>query len=139
MRPLLDALAAGDTEIVIPVIDGDELDWVRYLPGGEVQRNSLGIAEPTGTRLGAAVLDSVDVVLVPALAVDPAGHRLGRGRGFYDRALRRVSVPAVAIGYDDELVPAVPAEPHDRPVQAMLRPAGYVPFLLPTEPVPAPV
>jgi 5-formyltetrahydrofolate cyclo-ligase len=53
---------------------------------------------------------------------------LGRGRGYYDRALTAVAAPVVAVGYDDELVDAVPIEPHDQRVQAMLRPAGYVPF-----------
>ncbi|HVW80808.1 MAG TPA: 5-formyltetrahydrofolate cyclo-ligase [Mycobacteriales bacterium] len=125
-RPLLDALAAGGTEVVVPVVDGNDLDWVRYLPGGPMTRGRLGSAEPAGERLGRAALATADVVLVPALAVDLTGNRLGRGRGYYDRVLSSVAAPAVAVGYDGELVEQLPVEPHDRPVQGMLRPCGYL-------------
>ena len=67
-----------------------------------------------------------DVVLVPALAVDGRGSRLGRGGGSYDRALARVFglVPTIALLYDDELLDHVPAEPHDRAVRAVARPVA---------------
>jgi 5-formyltetrahydrofolate cyclo-ligase len=126
-RPLLDDLAATGCEIVVPVVSGEELDWVRYQPGGDVTTGALGVDEPTGERLGPTALRAAEVILVPALAVDRHGNRLGRGRGYYDRALASVTTPVVAITYDDELVESVPVEPHDRQVQAVLRPAGYVP------------
>ena len=65
-----------------------------------------------------------DVVLAPALAVDQAGNRLGRGGGSYDRALARVGplIPVIALLYDAELLSHVPAEPHDTPVRAAVRP-----------------
>jgi 5-formyltetrahydrofolate cyclo-ligase len=64
-------------------------------------------------------------VLVPALAVDHRGQRLGRGGGSYDRALARVGerVPVVALLFDGELIDQVPAEPHDRPVSAVALPS----------------
>jgi 5-formyltetrahydrofolate cyclo-ligase len=127
-RPLLGALAASGCQIVVPVVRGDALDWVRYEPGGAVTPGALGVDEPTGERLGTSAPAAADVILVPAVAVDGRGNRLGRGRGYYDRALASVAGPVVAVTYDDELVESVPAEPHDRPVQAVLRPAGYVPF-----------
>jgi len=63
-------------------------------------------------------------VLVPALAVDRAGNRLGRGGGSFDRALARVGplVPLIALVYDDELIDRVPAERHDVPVRAAVSP-----------------
>jgi 5-formyltetrahydrofolate cyclo-ligase len=64
------------------------------------------------------------MLLVPALAVDRAGNRLGRGGGYYDRALSGIRAQVVAVIYDDELVDAVPHEPHDRLVDATLRPLG---------------
>jgi 5-formyltetrahydrofolate cyclo-ligase len=66
-----------------------------------------------------------DVVLVPALAVDRDGHRLGRGRGYYDRALESVTAPVVAVVYDDDVIDDVPIEPHDRCVDGRLTPSGY--------------
>jgi 5-formyltetrahydrofolate cyclo-ligase len=128
MRPLLDQLTDSGTEIVVPVVRGDDLDWVVYVPQAAVTTSQAGVDEPTGRRLGAAGLATADVIVVPALAVDHLGNRLGRGRGYYDRALAEVSGPVVAVGYDDELVESVPVERHDRAVQAMLRPAGYSPF-----------
>jgi 5-formyltetrahydrofolate cyclo-ligase len=128
MRPLLDLLTDSGTEIVVPVVRGDDLDWVVYVPQAAVTTSQVGVDEPTGRRLGAAALATADVIVVPALAVDHLGNRLGRGRGYYDRALAEVSGPVVAVGYDDELVESVPVERHDRVVQAMLRPSGYSPF-----------
>ena len=113
-RPLLDGLAASGTQIVVPVVTGDDLRWVGY--------------EATGPQLDADPLAAVDVILVPALAVDRHGNRLGRGRGYYDRALTGVSASAIAVVYDDELLDDVPVEAHDRRVQGVLRPAGYSPW-----------
>ncbi|HEX3708200.1 MAG TPA: 5-formyltetrahydrofolate cyclo-ligase [Mycobacteriales bacterium] len=125
-RPMLDALTTAGVRVVVPVIVGKGLDWADYLSGCEVSTGALGVAEPTGRRLGPAVLNSADVILVPALAVDRDGNRLGRGRGYYDRALAGVTAPAVAVVYDEELLEAVPAESHDHRMQGVLRPAGYV-------------
>jgi 5-formyltetrahydrofolate cyclo-ligase len=65
------------------------------------------------------------VVIVPALAVSESGMRLGRGGGSYDRALARVGgqVPTIALVYDEELLPSVPAVPHDQPVRAVATPS----------------
>ena len=63
---------------------------------------------------------------MPALAVDALGRRLGQGGGSYDRALTRTSAPVLAVVFEDELVAAVPTEPHDRPVSGVLTPEGGV-------------
>jgi 5-formyltetrahydrofolate cyclo-ligase len=62
------------------------------------------------------------LVVVPALAVDRAGHRLGRGGGSYDRALSRTHAEVIALLHDGEAVTALPVEPHDRPVSAFVTP-----------------
>ena len=66
------------------------------------------------------------MVLVPGLAVDDAGYRIGKGGGCYDRALARVPVgtPTIVLLYDDEVGREVPVEPHDRPVLAVASPRG---------------
>lgn len=125
-RPLLDALAAAGTRVLVPVVDGDRLDWAEYLPDCPTATGPLGVEEPTGERLGADAFAGADAALVPALAVDALGNRLGRGRGYYDRTLAAYRGNAIAVVYDDELLPAVPSEAHDRRVQAVLRPAGYL-------------
>ncbi|WP_139984398.1 5-formyltetrahydrofolate cyclo-ligase [Nocardioides litoris] len=123
---LLDGLAAAGTRVVLPVLlpDGD-LDWAAYAGPGGLAPARFGLLEPTGRRLGVDAVGTADAVVVPALAVSPTGLRLGRGGGSYDRALGRVPVGTFtcAVLYDGEVRP-VPAEPHDRPVTAVVTPSG---------------
>ena len=109
-------------DVLLPVVTGAApLDWVRY--PSPMTTGVLGIATPTGPRLGPDALAGVDVVLVPALAVDPAGHRLGRGGGHYDRSLAGAPGPRrIAVIYDDEWLDHVPTGPHDQPVHAVVAP-----------------
>jgi 5-formyltetrahydrofolate cyclo-ligase len=123
---LLDGLAAGGTRLLLPVIDGAGLDWAVYNGSHTTTAGPLGISEPIGPRLGAEAVREADLVVVPAFAVDHAGHRLGRGRGYYDRSLLDVSAPIVAVLYDSELVDEVPTKPHDHSVDAVLQPAGFI-------------
>jgi 5-formyltetrahydrofolate cyclo-ligase len=124
-RELVDALTAAGVRVLLPIIDADGLDWAAYSGPDDLARGPLGIVEPTGPRLGVTALTSATVVVVPALAVDRQGNRLGRGRGFYDRALVGVTAPVVAVLYDEELFDAVPSEPHDRRVDEVLQPRGF--------------
>jgi 5-formyltetrahydrofolate cyclo-ligase len=121
---LLCGLVAGGVTVLVPIVDDDRLDWSEYVPGGRSTTGRFGIAEPAGPRLGPTALAAADLVVVPALAVDRTGNRLGRGGGFYDRALAGVTAPTVAVVYDAELLDEVPVAPHDRPVSGALRPAG---------------
>ncbi|HVT64352.1 MAG TPA: 5-formyltetrahydrofolate cyclo-ligase [Mycobacteriales bacterium] len=125
-RQLLAALLAAGCEVIVPVVVGTQMDWTRYTVGVDVRTSKLGVDEPKGERLGKTALTEADLVLVPALLVDRNGNRLGRGRGYYDRALAAVTARTVAIVYDDELVDELPTEPHDRRVSAVLRPAGLL-------------
>jgi 5-formyltetrahydrofolate cyclo-ligase len=123
-QPLIERLVAAGVTVLLPVIDGDRLDWTAYTGADDLAAGPLGIVEPTGARLGESGLATAEVIVVPALAVDRRGNRLGRGRGYYDRALADVTVPVVAVTYDDELLDDVPVEPHDRAVDAVLQPRG---------------
>lgn len=103
---------------LLPVLQEDgDLDWARY--DGELAPGRRGLLEPSGPRLGVTAVATCDVVLVPALLVDLAGYRLGRGGGSYDRALARATGMTVALVHDDELVDEVPHEAHDVPVRAV--------------------
>lgn len=129
-RALLDALHARGVRVLLPVLLPDnDLDWAAYERGDSLVPAARGLLEPDGPRLGPdAVLDA-DVVLLPGLAVDGRGMRLGRGGGSYDRVLARLAAagahPAlVVLLYDNEVVAQVPVEPHDHPVDAVVTPAG---------------
>jgi 5-formyltetrahydrofolate cyclo-ligase len=121
-----DAPALRDAHsVLLPVLLPDnDLDWAVF--DGDLARGRFGLREPVGPRLGVAAVLDADLLLVPALAVDPVGRRLGRGGGSYDRVLARVAgaVPALAVVDDAEVVPAVPVEPHDRRVQGYVTPSG---------------
>ena len=121
-EPPTGALLALCRQVLLPVLlpDGD-LDWA---VAGPLQPGPKGLREPAGDRLGRDALSSCDVVLVPALAVDRAGRRLGRGGGSYDRALPRATGLTIALLYDGELVDALPSEPHDAAVAAVVTPSG---------------
>jgi len=126
-RGLVYGLWKRGTYVVLPVLreDGD-LDWASYEGPDSMVPGPRGLLEPGEARRGVAAVARADAVLVPALAVDRAGNRLGRGGGSFDRALARVGpvVPLIALLYDDELVERLPAEAHDVPVRAVVRP-GY--------------
>lgn len=115
---LLDALREDSIRVLLPRWnDDDTLEWTPYVGRDALVVGAHRIPEPEGPRYGPHALLGVDFVIIPALAVDRDGHRLGQGRGCYDRALSRLrdDVPIMALLNDDELLPAgtIPAEPHD--------------------------
>ena len=118
---LLAALRNGPREVLLPLLlpDGD-LDWA--VDHGDLRSGPRGLLQPSGPGLGRDAVADCALVLVPALAVDRSGTRLGRGGGSYDRALARATGLAVAALHRGELVERLPAEPHDRPVHAAVVP-----------------
>ncbi|MYR37923.1 5-formyltetrahydrofolate cyclo-ligase [Streptomyces sp. SID4944] len=129
-RALLDALRERGVRVLLPVLLADnDLDWAVYGGAEHLLPAGRGLLEPDGDRLGPAAVVEADTVLLPGLAVDGAGMRLGRGGGSYDRVLARLSAagadPAlIVLLYADEVVARVPVEPHDHPVDAVVTPAG---------------
>ncbi len=131
-RGLVYGLWKRGTYVVLPVLRGDgDLDWASYEGPESMVAGPRGLLEPGEARRGIETGARADAVLVPALAVDRAGNRLGRGGGSFDRALARVGpmIPLIALLYDDELVDYLPAEPHDVPVRAVVRPSHGVTLL----------
>lgn len=125
--PLVDLLAGAGKRVILPVLLPDnDLDWAAYTGPGDLVAAGRGLLEPAGPRLGPDAIGTADVVLVPALAVDRGGMRLGRGGGSYDRALGRVPVGTFvcALLYDGEVLDEVPRDVHDRPVTAVVTPSG---------------
>lgn len=129
--PLIEELRGRDVRVLLPLLQPDnDLDWSAYDGPESLRSATRGLLEPTGPRLGLDAITRADVVLVPGLAVDRRGHRLGRGGGSYDRALARVPQDALvcALLHEGELVDEVPVEPHDRPVDAAATGTSLVRF-----------
>ncbi|MFE0327894.1 5-formyltetrahydrofolate cyclo-ligase [Streptomyces sp. NPDC058960] len=131
---LLDALRARGVRVLLPVLLPDnDLDWGTYAGSDSLvtvrHGGRMALLEPAGERLGPEAVREADAVLLPGLAVDARGMRLGRGGGSYDRVLSRLeragADPAlVVLLYDTEVVERVPEEAHDRPVHAVVTPSG---------------
>lgn len=125
---LPDVLGTWGDRVLLPVLRSDlDLDWAEYTGPDCLQRARWRLCEPDGPRLGRGAVSTASVLVVPALAVDRTGTRLGRGGGSYDRALSRVPrrTLVVALLYDGELVDdLLPHEPHDRRVNAVVTPAA---------------
>jgi 5-formyltetrahydrofolate cyclo-ligase len=127
-RGLIFALWKRGSYVLLPRLQPDgDLDWATYEgPDSLAPAGRHGLLEPTSVARGPAAVASADVVIVPALAVDRTGVRLGRGGGSYDRVLARIGpgILTVAAVYDSELVDTLPCQPHDQRVRAVVTPAG---------------
>jgi 5-formyltetrahydrofolate cyclo-ligase len=123
---LPDAYTELGADVLLPVIptEGRILDWAHYT--GQLEHGRFGLSQPVGPRLGPTAIAAAQAVVVPALAVDRYGIRLGRGGGYYDRALvhARPDAVLVTVVFDDERVAELPREVHDRPVTAVVTPSG---------------
>jgi 5-formyltetrahydrofolate cyclo-ligase len=131
---LLTALRDRGVRVLLPVLlPDDDLDWAEYEGVGRLveaeHAGRIRLREPGGKRLGPDAVTAADVVLLPGLAVDRRGVRMGRGGGSYDRVLARLAAAGsdaalVAVVYGHEIVADLPSEPHDRPVHAAVTPEG---------------
>lgn len=127
--PLLAALVEAGRRVILPRLLADrDLDWAVYA-GPELLRPApLGLLEPDGPGLGVDAIATADLVLVPGLAVDATGMRLGRGGGSYDRALLRATGTTLCVLNSEEVLARVPTAEHDRPVDGALTEKGIERF-----------
>ena len=122
----IDWAVESDIEVLLPVSNPDgSLTWVSF--EGETHTGIFGFAEPVGET---AELAGADLIFIPAMAVDQTGQRLGKGKGYYDRALGELEnvAPVIAVVFDDELLETVPTEDHDHPVDAAVTPSSTTRF-----------
>jgi 5-formyltetrahydrofolate cyclo-ligase len=131
--PLIEALHARGVKVLIPLLgDGLQRGWGVYGGAADLIERAPGRPpEPSTDFLPAQTLADADVVIVPALAVDTAGTRLGQGGGWYDRALVdvREGVPIIALTFAGEVRDSdsepLPREKHDVRVHGVITPEGY--------------
>ena len=127
-HPLLAAWHEAGVRILLPALRADlALDWSVYAGPDSLVPGPRGTLEPAGPRRDPDALGEAGLVPVPGLAADRRGHRLGRGGGSYDRALRLAHPEAriAVVLHAGEIVDAVPVSGHDADVHAVLSPAGF--------------
>lgn len=101
----------------LPRVNGVNLELLPY-DRSRLHLGAFQIEEPDGSDT--VPIDDIDMVVVPAVAYDPRGNRVGRGKGFYDRLLSGCRATTVGVGYDFQLVDAIDAEPHDVAVDIVI-------------------
>jgi 5-formyltetrahydrofolate cyclo-ligase len=130
---LLGWLAATGRRVLLPVLsDGSRWlpapAWAAYAGPDQLRVGRAGIVEPTGPRLAGEALAEASLVLCPGLAANRAGQRLGRGGGWYDRALPTARDADVCVLLNhDEVFEVIPTQDWDKPVDALVTPAGWLP------------
>jgi len=122
----IDWAMENQIEVLLPVSNSDgSLHWVLF--DGSTEEGIFGFQEATGEIQEPK---NIDLVIIPALAIDRNGVRLGKGKGFYDRALLEFAPlpPVIAVVFEEELLASIPAESHDQPVDAVVTPSGIQHF-----------
>ena len=101
--------------LLLPCVDGDDLLLRQYTgPECMVAGEQFGIGEPDASLPEFTALDKVEMIIVPGVAFDHKGNRMGRGRGFYDRLLKSTpNAMKVGVAYDFQILDSIPVEPHD--------------------------
>ncbi|WP_289703275.1 5-formyltetrahydrofolate cyclo-ligase [uncultured Muribaculum sp.] len=94
----------------LPRVNGVNLDVLPY-DRTRLQYGAFHIEEPTGDDI--ENIDNIELIIVPGIAYDNRGNRVGRGKGYYDRLLSRTKATKIGIGYDFQLVDEIDSEPHD--------------------------
>ena len=131
--PLIRALESRGMRILLPKLgSGLARTWADYAGEADLQVRAPGRPpEPGGDDLGPQAIANADVLLIPAVAVDTSGTRLGQGGGWYDRAVdhAKPGTPILAIVYDEELLDVdkqpIPRQEHDRLVDGVITPSGW--------------
>lgn len=129
-RPFVNRMIADGVRVLFPLSREDGLlDWTDGAEGVETE-GLFGISEAVGNILGPIAINDVDLILVPAAAVDERGTRMGWGRGYYDKTLGSMEQcpPVYAVIFDDEVLTELPREPHDIPVGGAVTPSRIIEF-----------
>jgi 5-formyltetrahydrofolate cyclo-ligase len=118
------AMASGK-QLVLPMVLGDRQEMALYLIEdlrSDVAPGYRGILEPQPQRTRVVAPETLELALIPGVAFDLRGGRLGLGAGFYDRLLSRLprDIPTVGLAFDFQVIPRLPLQPHDMVVQAIV-------------------
>ena len=119
--PLISEAHERGARVLLPVVVGDELELRLYEGESSLREGAFGIKEPTGDLFPFGQYDEIELAVVPGMAFDRGGHRLGRGKGYYDRLLPRLpNARRIGICFPFQLLDAVPSDVHDVPMKSVM-------------------
>lgn len=104
--------------VLLPTVVGDHLELHEYSPTSATHEGAFSIVESEGALF--TDFAAIDLAIIPGMAFDSAGNRLGRGKGYYDRLLPHLTCPLIGICFPFQFLPHIPSEPHDRPVDEVI-------------------
>ncbi len=125
--PLLEWIISNQKKLLVPVVEGSELISVELTSFQHLEKNSFGVREPV-MRVPSSLESKIDLVLVPLLAVDSKGNRLGYGKGYYDRFFKRLNSQAFKLGvaFEFQVLNHVPATESDVRLDAVMTESGMI-------------
>ena len=128
-RDFVAGAVARGIRVLLPVTRTDGLlDWSVATPDLDIAEGMFGLPEPVGELLGPIAVNDVDLLVIPAAAVDRSGMRLGWGRGYFDKTIGSMErcPPVYAVVFDSEVLDEVPSDLHDQPVSGVVTPTQTI-------------
>ncbi|GAA1994257.1 5-formyltetrahydrofolate cyclo-ligase [Microbacterium pumilum] len=128
-REFVAAAVDRGIRVLLPITRADGLlDWSVATPDGDIAEGLFGLPEPVGDVLGPIAVNDVDLLIIPAAAIDRRGMRLGWGRGYFDKTIGSMErcPPVYGVVFDSEVVDEVPSDIHDQPVTGVVTPTQTV-------------
>jgi len=107
-------------QILLPLVEGDNLRLLPYTAGQDLNKGAFGILEPCPTGSDCIQNEEIDLIIVPGIAFDRQGNRLGRGKGYYDRLLSTLSAPRIGLCFSFQLLDHIPVKPFDIQMNAIV-------------------
>jgi 5-formyltetrahydrofolate cyclo-ligase len=133
-RVFVDQAVARGIRVLLPISRTDGLlDWKAATGEFDITEGLFGLPEPVGDVLGPIAVNDVDLMIIPAAAVDRRGMRMGWGRGYFDKTIGSMEncPPVYAVIFDSELMDEVPSDAHDQPVDGIVTPSQTLTFAAP--------
>lgn len=121
--PIIEELLKEGKNVILPKVEGFHIIPIKISNLTSLKEGYAGIKEPAGNPFP---LNQIDVIVIPAVAFDKRGHRLGYGKGYYDRLLSKTDALKVGLAYDFQVLEQIPAEVHDIPVDLIVTPKGII-------------
>lgn len=127
--PLLEKITSSQKKLLVPVVDGSNLISVELTSFNHLTRHAFGVLEPT-ERTSSPLEQEIDLVLVPLLAIDKNGNRLGYGKGYYDRFFKRLNAKCfkLGVGFEFQVMGEVPSTESDVRLDAVMTEKGLIVF-----------